>query len=332
MKRYILIIIATIFSLTLFGCHRATKYESSYIIDLDQKYSWKGMGPGLRWNLLPWRNMEKVSHMEKTMDFPQVEDLSETSETQLNPNQILALETAQSIITSDGQIMIQKIHITYNLKAEDKAVRSYFLGHREEDRQFLLQNLDGLVRSFLQTKTRAYVEKNQKSLGRELKAFISSFKVGGTPVCELDSKGKCLKYTGFIDGLSLEEEWGIEITGITMQRVKAPKYVLSAHEEAASIRKKGESEYESAKADAMRRFSKLRSLQKLIDAIGSNESAAKYLTQQITFDMLEDLGSDNVGRLRFISVSDNQACATNPEATKKLKGLIEAEIVKEAVK
>jgi len=99
--------------------------------------------------------MSLISHQQVIQNFPLAQ-----KETTSNMSQI-ELEKLQSIITADGQIMIQEMSITIYQKADPTAVERFYVQHQEEDRQNLAINLDGLVRTYLQTKTKAYVESHQ---------------------------------------------------------------------------------------------------------------------------------------------------------------------------
>ncbi|HEY2384525.1 MAG TPA: hypothetical protein VGK48_25390, partial [Terriglobia bacterium] len=89
----------------LAGCSRPTQQESTYRLNLENKFSWQGSGPDIRiyW---PWYTMYLVSHQQEIQTFPLVQ-----SENSSNMPQI-ELEKLQSIITADGQIMIQEMSIT----------------------------------------------------------------------------------------------------------------------------------------------------------------------------------------------------------------------------
>ncbi len=50
--------------------------------------------------------------------------------------------------------MIQEMSITIYQKADPTAVERFYIQHQEEDRPNLAINLDGLVRTYLQTKTK----------------------------------------------------------------------------------------------------------------------------------------------------------------------------------
>lgn len=277
------------------GCSRPTKHESVYRINLENEYSWKGTGPGIFF-FAPWYETEKTSHKRQVMNFPygSRDDVGKESS-----EQALIRETDQSIVTARGdsgikEIMIQEMIIAYNVKPNVESVKKYAIEHRREDQEYLVKNLDGIVRTFLQTKRRDYVEGKQPDLGRECLEYIKNFRTGGKPV--FDNDDNFVKFDG---SYTIEEEWGIELTEVTPKRVRAPSYVLSAHPEAEAIKKKGQAELESAEADASRRRSKLNSIQNIIEEIGDNDAAAKYLSSQIVAEMLEQLGSENIGRLRI---------------------------------
>jgi hypothetical protein len=50
--------------------------------------------------------------------------------------------------------------ITVYQKADPIAVERFYIQHQEEDRENLAINLDGLVRTYLQTKTKAYIDRS----------------------------------------------------------------------------------------------------------------------------------------------------------------------------
>src|SRR5438105_14731076 len=89
----------------LAGCSRPTQQESTYRLNLENKFSWQGQGPDIRlyW---PWYSMSLISHQQVIQNFPLAQ-----KETTPNMSQI-ELEKLQSIITADGQIMNQKMNIT----------------------------------------------------------------------------------------------------------------------------------------------------------------------------------------------------------------------------
>jgi hypothetical protein len=158
-------------------------------------------------------------------------------------------------------------------------------------------NLDGLVRTYLQTKTKAYIESHQPQLGQEVRDYIKSFRAGGEPI--MDNEGHI---TGFKGGISLEEEWGVDIADVTPRRLTLPSTVAGAQVEAQQIIKAAQTQYDSAQNEADRRESKLRSMEKLSEAVGSNNDAANYLTSQILNDLLEQqTPSKNVGRITVLN-------------------------------
>jgi hypothetical protein len=71
----------------------------------------------------------------------------------------------------------------------------------------------------------------------------------------------------------------------------------SASDPAQQIIKAAQTQYDSAQNEADRRESKLRSMEQLSAAVGSNNDAATYLTSQILNDLLEQTPSKNVGRI-----------------------------------
>ena len=234
--------------------------------------------------------MYLVSHQQEIQNFPLVQ-----KEIAANMPQI-ELEKLQSIITADGQIMIQEMSITIYKKADPTAVERYYIQHQEEDRQNFAINLDGLVRTYLQTKTKAYIESHQPQLGQEVRDYIKSFRAGGEPV--MDSEGHI---TGFKGGISLEEEWGVDIADVTPRRLTLPSTVAGAQVEAQQIIKAAQTQFDSAQNEADRRESKLRSMEKLSEAVGNNNDAANYLTSQILNDLLEQTPSKNVGRITVLN-------------------------------
>src|SRR4029077_10747746 len=156
----------------LLGCSRPTQQDSTYRLNLENKFSWQGPGPDIR-GYWPWYSMYLVSHQQEIQNFPLVQ-----KEIAANVPQI-ELEKLQSIITADGQIMIQEMSITIYKKADPTAVERFYIQHQEEDRPNLAINLDGLVRTYLQTKTNAYIESHQPQLGQEVRDYIKGFRAGG---------------------------------------------------------------------------------------------------------------------------------------------------------
>jgi len=272
----------------LAGCSRPTQQESTYRLNLENKFSWQGPGPDIRW-YWPWYTMHVVSHQQEIQTFPLIQ-----GENARIPQ--IELEKLQSIITADGQIMIQEMSITIYKKADPTAVERFYIQHREEDRQNLAINLDGLVRTYLQTKTKAYIESHQPQLGQEVRDYIKNFRAGGEPI--MDNEGHI---TGFKGGISLEEEWGVDIADVTPRRLTLPSTVAGAQVEAQQIIKAAQTQYDSAQNEADRRESKLRSMEQLSAAVGSNNDAANYLTSQILNDLLEQTPSKNVGRITVLN-------------------------------
>lgn len=221
----------------------------------------------------------------------------------------LLLETDQSIITASNnfnkrvkgdvvgakEIMIQQMIVGYRLKPDEESVRKMYIEHRTENHHLLEKNLDGLLRTFLQSKTRDYIETHQSELGDQALEYITSFKVGGTPV--FNDSGKV---TGFANEYTIEEEWGIEVMDVSSQRVKAPSYVLSAIPEGQGLIKKAQAAYESSEAEATQRRARLQTLLKISEQVGSNPAAARYLTSQTISDLVEDLGHKNIGKLSIV--------------------------------
>jgi len=234
--------------------------------------------------------MRLVSHQQEIQNFPLIQGAGSGNMPQIE------LEKLQSIITADAQIMIQEMSITIYKKADATAVERYYIQHQEEDRQNLAINLDGLVRTYLQTKTKAYIESHQPQLGTEVRDYIKGFRAGGEPI--MDNEGHI---TGFKGGISLEEEWGIDIADVTPRRLTLPSTVAGAQVEAQQIIKAAQTQYDSAQNEADRRESKLRSMEKLSEAVGSNNDAANYLTSQILNDLLEQTPSKNIGRITVLN-------------------------------
>src|SRR5437016_1015588 len=273
----------------LAGCSRPTQQESTYRLNLENKCSWQGSGPDIR-GYWPWYTMYVVSHQQEIQNFPLTQ-----GENNANIPQI-ELETLQSILPADGQIMIQEMSITIYKKADPTAVERFYIQHREDDRQNLAINLDGLVRTYLQTKTKAYIESHQPQLGLEVRDYIKNFRAGGDPI--MGAEGHI---TGFKGGISLEEEWGVDIADVTPRRLTLPSTVAGAQVEAQQIIKAAQTQFDSAQNEADRRESKLRSMEKLSEAVGNNNDAANYLTSQILNDLLEQTPSKNVGRITVLN-------------------------------
>jgi len=273
----------------LAGCSRPTQQESTYRLNWQNRFLWQGPGPDVRF-YWPWYTMRVVSHQQVIQNFPlaQKEDYANMPQ--------IELEKLQSIITADGQIMIQEMSITVYQKADSTAVERFYVQHQEEDRPNLAINLDGLVRTYLQTKTKSYIESHQPQLGQEVRDYIKNFRAGGEPI--MDSEGHI---TGFKGGISLEEEWGVDIADVTPRRLTLPSTVAGAQVEAQQIIKAAQTQYDSAQNEADRRESKMRSMQQLSAAVGSNNDAANYLTSQILNDLLEQTPSKNVGRITVLN-------------------------------
>ena len=233
--------------------------------------------------------MHVVSHQQEIQTFPLIQ-----GENARIPQ--IELEKLQSIITADGQIMIQEMSITIYQKADPTAVERFYIQHQAEDRENFAINLDGLVRTYLQTKTKAYIESHQPQLGQEVRDYIKSFRAGGEPIMDNDGH-----ITGFKGGISLEEEWGVDIADVTPRRLTLPSTVAGAQVEAQQIIKAAQTQYDSAQNEADRRESKLRSMEKLSEAVGNNNDAANYLTSQILNDLLEQTPSKNVGRITVLN-------------------------------
>src|SRR5258705_2766981 len=191
------------------GCTRPTQQESTYRLNMENKFSWQGSGPDIR-GYWPWYTMRLVSHQQQIQNFPLIQGESS------NLHQI-ELEKLQSIITADGQIMIQEMSITIYKKADAAAVERYYIQHQDEDRENLAINLDGLVRTYLQSKTKAYIESHQPQLGQEVRDYIKNFRAGGDPI--MDNEGHI---TGFKGGISLEEEAGVDIADGMPRRLTLP--------------------------------------------------------------------------------------------------------------
>src|SRR5438132_8045209 len=182
----------------LAGCSRPTQQESTYRLNLENKFSWQGPGPDIR-GYWPWYSMYLISHQQVIQNFPLAQKESSPNMSQIE------LEKLQSIITADGQIMIQEMSITIYQKADPTAVERYYVQHQEEDRQNFAINLDGLVRTYLQTKTKAYIESHQPQLGQEVRDYIKSFRAGGEPIME-----RAGHITGFKGGIYREGECGLD--------------------------------------------------------------------------------------------------------------------------
>jgi regulator of protease activity HflC (stomatin/prohibitin superfamily) len=284
-KTLVLLILAG----ALAACSRPTQQESTYRLNLQNKFSWQGQGPDIRlyW---PWYTMYLVSHQQQIQNFPLVQKDSNANLPQIE------LEKLQSIITADGQIMIQEMSITVYQKPDPTAVERFYIQHQPEDRENLAINLDGLVRTYLQTKTKAYIESHQPQLGQEVRDYIKSFRAGGDPIMDADGH-----ITGFKGGISLEEEWGVDIADVTPRRLTLPSTVAGAQVEAQQIIKAAQTQFDSAQNEADRRESKLRSMEQLSAAVGNNNDAANYLTSQILNDLLEQTPSKNVGRITVLN-------------------------------
>src|SRR5262249_39048791 len=111
----------------LAGCSRPTQQESTYRLNLQNKFSWQGPGPDIR-GYWPWYTMYLISHQQVIQNFPLVQKESSANLPQIE------LEKLQSIITADGQIMIQEMSITVYQKADTTAVERFYIQHQGEDR------------------------------------------------------------------------------------------------------------------------------------------------------------------------------------------------------
>src|SRR5437899_12137483 len=89
----------------LAGCSRPTQQESTYRLNLQNKFSWQGPGPDIR-GYWPWYTMYVVSHQQVIQNFPLTRGEGSGNRPQFE------LEKLQSIITADGKIMIQEMSIT----------------------------------------------------------------------------------------------------------------------------------------------------------------------------------------------------------------------------
>src|SRR5437879_13515899 len=107
--------------------------------------------------------------------------------------------------------------------------------------------------------------------------------------------------TGFKGGSRREEVWGVDIADVTRRRLTLPTAVAGGQVEAQQIIKAAQTQYDSAQNEADRRESKLRSMEQLSAAVGSNNDAANYLTSQILNDLLEQTPSKNVGRITVLN-------------------------------
>src|SRR5712691_470729 len=115
-------------AVALAGCSRPTQQESTYRLNLFNKFSWQGSGPDIR-GYWPWYSMSLVSHQQEIQNFPLIQGEGNANLPQIE------LEKLQSIITADGQIMIQEMSITIYKKADPTAVERFYVQHQPEDRQ-----------------------------------------------------------------------------------------------------------------------------------------------------------------------------------------------------
>jgi len=100
-KKIVLLTLAGV----LTACSRPTQQESTYRLNLENQFSWQGPGPDVRW-YWPWYTMRQISHQQVIQNFPFVQKEGNAGIPQIE------LEKLQSIITADGQIMIQEMSIT----------------------------------------------------------------------------------------------------------------------------------------------------------------------------------------------------------------------------
>jgi hypothetical protein len=284
-------------SLALAGCNRPTNQESTYRIDMDNNFSWQGTGPAMRW-LSPFRTQNMVSHRQQLFQFPssgtdESEHHADSRDEQAKAT--LATEQYRSFVTADEQIMIQEIIVPWEVPPDSSAVRKYYIDHREEDRAILFQNIDGVIRSYLQTKPKDWIEKNQERIGPELLTYLRSFRAGGKPV--FDSTGKAVAISG---GHTLEEEWGIRFQPPSARRITPPEAIIAAYKEAADVVRRGKQDYDAAADIAATRRSQLQALRNRAQAIEANPVAAEYLTNQLIADLIGSLGSEHIGDVRII--------------------------------
>src|SRR5207245_9888619 len=56
----------------LAGCSRPTQQESTYRLNLENKFSWQGPGPDIR-GYWPWYSMYLISHQQVIQNFPLIQ-------------------------------------------------------------------------------------------------------------------------------------------------------------------------------------------------------------------------------------------------------------------
>ncbi len=296
---------ALYFVCSISKCSRPTKYESTISTNWNNSVEWEGMGPGTRWfNVFGEKDQDKVSHMQKQVHFPKDVNLAEEDMYTVDGKQksqdrlTLEAETQQSIMTAENkngvnQIVIQNMLITYEQGKTWDAVRARFVEHRPEDMKFMEHNLDGLVRSYLQTKTIDYIEARQQELSESCLNYIKDFKLGGIPVY------KDGVVSGFTEQKSFEDVWGINVTGVKPLRVKRPSYVVSAGPEGERIIKDAQRELGAVKDECERRRTQLKSIDRFAKAIGNNPTTALFLKNQEFSSMIEDLGPQNIENIEI---------------------------------
>ncbi len=298
------------------GCERPTKQESTYRTSFDNEYSWEGMGPDMRrWGI--FTDVETVSHRREVVHFPPQQTAPEQAPQQdgqrVRRRSQLEIETEQSFVTADGQIMIQELIIAYNVKTDADSVKRHHIDHHPQQKYLLAKNLEGLCRTFLQTKSLGEVEGHQDKLGQELLGYLQAFKVGGTPIYD-----KAGNFTHFEGGYTIEQEWGIEITEVTPRKIRPPAYVRNAHNEKADIIARGRSEFESAQNHATQRLAKLNGRKQIIQKVGDDEEAISYLNNQAVTDMVERLGPGNIKHLKIYTGVANFGGDASPATARAL--------------
>ncbi|MFA6088810.1 MAG: hypothetical protein WC755_03020 [Candidatus Woesearchaeota archaeon] len=285
--------------LGLNGCSRPTPFESTYVINtFNGNYSWDGKGPGTRLYNPIYQDQEKISHMNKMMTFPIASiPLDENGDQRkLSNEEQLNLESELSIVTAADKgissMMIPEMVVTVKQKPDEVSVRKHYVEHRIEDQPYLNQNLDGIIRVFLQTKTKQYLEENQSRIGEECLNYVRNFKAGGIP--KFDSKGKII---GFDSTYTILDEWGVDLPSTETRRIRVPRKVQGAYDIKMGNIKTAQKNYESAQAESERRLLKLQGMKMAIDKIGNNDQVYKYLTAQLISESIEDLGASNIGKL-----------------------------------
>ena len=142
------------------GCARPTQQESTYRLNLENKFSWQGTGPDVRWHW-PWYTMFTISHQQVIQNFPLVQRETHGELAQIE------LEKLQSIITADGQIMIQEMSITIYQKADPSAVSATMSSTRKRTGKISRSTSTGSFAPICRPKPRGTLSRTSRNSGRK---------------------------------------------------------------------------------------------------------------------------------------------------------------------